>query len=204
MSISTRVLSLALAGIVMVPAASAAQTASDMTFGVKAGINSSSITFEDAGQQADVKRLLGAVGGVFLGKRISDNIGLRVEGLFSQKGAKDAETGDDAELRLTYIDVPVLLTLGPAATDDGARFSVFTGPQFSFKTKAEETFQGQTQDVSDDVESNDFGWVVGAGVEMNRFNLDARYAHGLKNISTGTAKVKNRVFSVMVGVNLSK
>lgn len=203
MSISTRVLSLTLAGIVMVPAASAAQTASSMTFGVKAGINSSSITFEDAGQQADVKRLLGAVGGVFLGKRISDNIGLRVEGLFSQKGAKDAESGDDAELRLTYIDVPVLLTLGPAATD-GARFSAFTGPQFSFRTKAEETFLGQTQDVSDDVEGNDFGWVIGAGVEMNRFNLDARYAHGLKDIAIGAAKVKNRVFSVMVGVNLSK
>jgi opacity protein-like surface antigen len=200
MSISIRVLSLALAGIVMQPAASAAQTASTVTFGVKAGVNSSNIKFSDSADQ-ETKSLVGAVGGLFLGKQINDNVGVQIEGLFSQKGAKDATSGSDAKFRLTYIDVPVLLRFDPTTTNE-TRFHVFTGPQLSFKTKAEGTEDGQTFDLDSEIESTDFGWVLGAGVERSRFSLDVRYALGLKDIATDSEKAKNRVFSVMMGVKL--
>lgn len=193
------ILALAFAAIVTLPAVATAQ--SPATFGVKAGVNIATLKFDDDEDSGDVKSLVGAVGGLFLGKQINDTFGFRVEGLYSQKGAKDAESGEDAKFKLTYIDVPVLLTLGPASSGD-TRFNVFTGPQFSFNTKAEFEFDGLTEDADDEVKGTDFGWVLGAGLEKGRITADARYTLGLSNIAEGGGSVKNGVFAVMVGVKL--
>lgn len=202
MSISSRVFSLALAGTILLPAVSAAQTAQTTTFGVKAGVNAANLKFDDSAD-VETKTLWGAVGGLFAGMQINDNVGVQIEGLFSQKGAKEDSPGNTGKMKLTYIDVPILLRVGPTSTNE-THFHVFTGPQLSFNTKAEQEFDGQTIDVKDDVESMDFGWVLGAGVERGRVNLDARYALGLKNIATDStdSTVKNRVFSVTVGIRL--
>jgi opacity protein-like surface antigen len=199
MSLTGRALSLTLAVVVLTPLAAAAQT--PVTFGVKGGVNIATLKFEDDEDNPDVKSLVGAVAGIFLGKQFNDNIGLRGEALFSQKGAKDRETGEDAKNKLTYIDVPILLTLGPSSSSD-TRFNVFTGPQFSFNTKAEFEDQSGETDIDDQVKSTDFGWVLGAGLEKGRLTADARYTLGLSNIAEGGGKVKNRVFSVMIGVKL--
>ncbi len=194
------ILAITFGAFVSIPAIAAAQ--SPATIGVKGGVNLAKLHFDNAADNADVKTLIGAVGGVFVGKSISDMVGVRVEGLFSQKGAKNAETGvDDAKFKLTYVDVPVLLTLGPASSGD-TRFNVFTGPQMSFKTKAEATFLDQTEDLSDEVRGTDFGWVLGVGLEKGRVTADARYTLGLKDISKDNSKVKNRVIAVMLGVKL--
>jgi hypothetical protein len=97
--------------------------------------------------------------------------------------------------------VPVLLRFGPTTTNE-THFHVFTGPQVSFKTKAEGTENGRTFDLDSETENTDFGWVLGASVERSRFSLDARYALGLKDISIGSETAKNRVFSLMMGVKL--
>ena len=194
------ILALAFAAIVTLPAVAAAQT--PMTFGVKGGVNIATLKFDDVDDEddEDIKSLVGAVGGLFLGKQINDTFGFRIEGLFSQKGARNAEQAvEDFEYKLTYIDVPVLLTLGPASSGD-TRFNVFTGPQFSFKTKAEFEENGVDFDADDEVKSNDFGWVLGAGLEKGRITADARYTLGLSNIAEGGGDVKNGVFAVMIGV----
>ncbi len=196
------ILALAFAPIVTLPSIAAAQT--PLTIGVKAGVNIAKIKIVDDVDNPDVKSLIGAVGGLFVGKQLTDMVGFRVEGLFSQKGAKNAEAGEDQKFKTTYVDVPVLLTLGPASTSD-TRFHVFTGPQFSFNTKAEIEFQGQTEDLDAAVKSTDFGWVLGAGLEKGRITADARYTLGLSNIfetGMGFGEAKNRVFSVMIGVKL--
>jgi len=193
------ILALAFAAIVTLPAIATAQT--PLTIGVKAGVNIAKLSFEDDDDDPDLKSLVAPVGGLFVGKQINDAVGFRVEGLFSRKGAKNEEAGDDFKFNLDYIDVPVLLTLGPSSSDT-TRFNVFTGPQFSFNIKAEDEFNGIKTDRDDDVKGNDFGWVIGAGVESGRFTADARYTIGLSNIAEGGGDVKNRVFSVMLGVKL--
>ena len=200
MSLTGRALSLALAAVVFTPMAAAAQT--PITFGVKGGVNIATIKQDDVDNDEDTKSIVGAVAGIFLGKQLTDNVGLRAEGLFSQKGAKNAEAGEDARFKLTYVDVPVLLTFGPSASSSGARFNVFTGPQFSFNTKAQFEFAGLEEDADDEVKSNDLGWVFGAGIESGRFTADARYTLGLSNIAEFGGDVKNRAFAVMIGVKL--
>jgi hypothetical protein len=78
---------------------------------------------------------------------------------------------------------------------------VFTGPQFSFNTDAKYVLEGQP-DEDLEVKGNDFGWVLGAGLEKGRITADARYTLGLSNIAESGGEAKNRVFSVMIGVKL--
>jgi hypothetical protein len=95
----------------------------------------------------------------------------------------------------------VLLTVGPSSSGT-ARFNVFTGPQVSFKLNAEAESGGITVDQDDEVKSTDFGWVLGVGVQSGRFSADARYTMGLSNIAQDGDSVKNKAFSVMVGIKL--
>lgn len=196
MSIRARVLSLAIALMVIVPAAAKAQV-SPVSAGIKGGINSASLSSD---VDEDLDRLTGGVGGVFIGRDINKNVGLQFEGLYSMRGAK-GENGE-GKIKLNYIDVPVLVRFG-ATSASGIKAFAFTGPQASYNIKAEAEFLGVTQDIEDDIEKFDLGWTVGAGVDVNRFTVDARYTMGLMNIAKDeTENVKNRTFTVMVGIRL--
>ena len=193
------ILALGFALFVAMPAVSAAQ--GPVTIGVKAGLNIAKLKFEDSADNDNVKNLLGANGGLFLSKPVNDNVSVRVEGLFSQKGAKGEDGSDDAKFKLTYIDVPVLLDFSPASSGD-ARFHVFVGPQISFNTKAEIESGGVSVDFKDEVKSTDFAAVLGIGVSKGRWGADARYGLGLSNVAEDGDNVKNRVFTVNVSVKL--
>lgn len=187
--------------VTLLPALTWAQT--PVTFGVKAGVNASTLSVED-NSGLSTSTIWGAVGGVFVGKNLNDKLSLQVEGLFSQRGAKDTTNPSDVKIRLTYFDVPVLVRLG-STTTSATHFHVFTGPQLSLKLKAEgidDVFG--TEDLDEEVEAMDVGWTLGAGVERNRLSLDARYTFGLKNISVAVSDgtIKNRTFTILVGYRL--
>ena len=201
MSFRLRVLSVALATVTFLPVAAAAQT--PITFGVKAGVTASTLSANDSAD-LDVKTIWGAAAGVFLGKNLTPNLGLQLEGLVTQRGAKDNTFGGNAKIRLAYLDVPLTVRYGSTTTNE-THFHVFTGPQVGFKLKAEtidDVFG--TTDISDDVESMDFGWTLGAGVERNRLSLDARYTLGLMNLNATSPgdTIKNRSFMVLIGFRL--
>lgn len=202
---STRIramlVALGVAVLVTIPVNASAQSTSDVVVGAKAGLNSATVKVKG---DSDPDRLWGGVGGLFLRGQVNDSLGLQIEGLFSQRGAKFDDGFDKGQVRLTYIDVPLLVKLGGKASG-GARFYVFTGPQASYRLNAEATDDATdiTVDLKDDIEDLDFGWTAGLGVDANRLTLDARYTHGLKNISTDKDDdVKNRTFTVMIGVRL--
>lgn len=196
------ILAIAFAVFVAMPAVSAAQ--GPVSIGVKAGVNVAKLKFDDSDENDDVKSRLAAVGGLYLSKPVNDNVSVRVEGLFSQKGAKAEGGSDDATIKLTYVDVPVLLDFSPSSSGT-SRFHVFTGPQMGFNTKAQVKSGGVTVDFDEEVKSTDFSWVLGVGVSNGRFSADASYALGLSNIAEDSGSdggVKNRVFSVKFGVKL--
>ena len=206
------ILALGFALFLALPAVSAAQ--GPISIGVKAGLNIAKLKIEgsNAIEIQNPENLFGAVAGLYVSKPVSDTVSVRVEGLFSQKGFKssfkDEHDGEQAKSRLTYIDVPVLLDFSPATTS-ATRFHVFTGPQVSLHTKAEFGARGEWVEIEDEVKGTDFGWVLGVGVSSGRFNADASFALGVSNIASSYSnaqqeviKVKNRVFSVKVGVKL--
>ena len=186
------ILALAFAVFVAVPTIATAQT----EVGVKAGVNLANLSFE-GDDEDDVKSLTGLTAGLYLAKNLQNNLGLRVEGLFSQKGAKE---GDDFKFKMVDIDFPVLFVFSPTSSSD-TTFNFFAGPQVSLNTSATIEFDGDSEDA-DNVKGSNFAAVVGVGLKKGKISADVRYVLGLSSIADEGDSVKHKVLSVMVGWQL--
>ena len=80
------------------------------------------------------------------------------------------------------------------------------GPSLAFKVSENATadFGGGSvsDDISDEIESFDFGLVFGAGWEAGRLSIDGRYTWGLSRINVDQAdpQTMHRVIAVLAGV----
>ena len=178
--------------------------AQESKFGVKGGINLSSLTGD-----IDASSKVGFQVGAFAEFKISDKFAIQPEVLYSAQGAKEKGefefNGDfyEAEMnyKLAYINVPILAKYYVAE-----KFNLEAGPQIGFlvSAKGEATVLGNSaeDDIKDGFESIDFGVNFGAGYDFTE-NLSAgiRYNLGLSNIAKDSDdyKIKNSVFSLSVG-----
>lgn len=182
--------------------------------GVKAGVNFASLTPEED-ESPDISRRRGLVAGGWIRTPMSDRVSLQAEGLFSEKGVRfDVRAlGVDgsADIRLRYLEVPVLARADFAARSSGRRFFVAGGvaPAFNLSAHATTDVEGEedfVREVGDEVYAFDLGLVGGAGVQIGRALIEARYTHGLRHINTDDNgdedRIKNRVFSVTLGFRL--
>ena len=193
---------------VVLPATAVAQQ-----IGVKAGVNSASLTPEED-EDPDDSRRVGPIGGIWFRALQRDRLSFQAEGLFSEKGVKfrfpfvgpQGETGD-ADVRIRYFEMPLLARADfgePAAT---TRVFVVGGlaPAFKLSARSRLEVAGEThiRDADEDFYAWDLGLVGGAGVEFGRALIEARYTHGVRHINTDDNgdedRIKNRVFSIMAG-----
>lgn len=155
-------------------------------FGIKAGVNASSIKITN-GEDYDSKA--GAHVGVLAHIHCSRNFAVQPEIVYSAQGGKDG----DFKFRMNYINVPVLAQY---MFDNGFRLQ--TGPQLGFLTSAKTKLGDVEIDVKDDVKSTDFSWAFGAGYLFPQgIGIDARYNLGINNVSENPDfESMNRVFQV--------
>ncbi|MBK8192248.1 MAG: PorT family protein [Lewinellaceae bacterium] len=131
--------------------------------------------------------------------------------MYIRKGAKYQYLNGDVELRLDYIEVPMLAVLRPG----GGPLALEIGPQFSFLTKAKTTFMNGPfgEVVTKDEDRNnyepiDIGLVLGGGLRFEKFLLDLRYTRGFHSVDkTRTignteygSSARNYNFQVSLGV----
>ena len=183
-----------------------AGAATQCTVGVKGGVGIANLGGEDADSFATDSRT-GFVGGFFVQADVSKNFGVRLEGLYTMKGASDSQSGFDVTVKLDYIEFPILLVAQTPASD-AVTLSAFAGPTLGFnvKSEVEVTYLGisGTADI-EDVAGFEFGLAFGAGAsfDMGAWSivLDARYAMGMTTIddSSDNADVKNQEWIVMAG-----
>ena len=185
--------------VLILPVAASAQQA-----GVKAGVNFASIS--DAGELSTSQRM-GLVGGLWVVVP-ANRFSFQVEGLFTEKGVAMEIMEDgltiDADVRIRYIEVPVLARFDFGADGSTARFFIVGGAAPAFKVgdaRIRAEFEGEEEtETIDDIESFDLGLVGGAGVQFGRANVEARYTHGLMKLSSDDEDdAKNRVFTVTFG-----
>lgn len=195
------------------PAQVISSSAAPIRFGIMAGASASTIGGSDA---EDAERRTGFLAGLYLVKPLSGSLALRPEVLWSQKGAgttvTEAGTAIDAELKLSYVDVPVLLQFEPATTST-IRPHLYAGPSFGFKADCSlEVTIGDVTDESDcdsdfDLKSFDMGGVIGGGIGFPlgtvSATIGARYQHGFSDIAKD-AKVNNRVISLYASLEFGK
>jgi maltoporin len=155
-------------------------------FGIKAGLNSSSVKISD-GEDFDSK--VGFHVGGLAHIHIARHFAVQPEIMYSTQGGKDG----DEKLKLNYVNIPVLAQY---MFDEGFRLQ--TGPQLGFLTTAKQKIGNVEIDIKDDLSSIDFSWVFGASYLCRQgLGIDARYNLGISNISEDNSfEARNRVFQV--------
>lgn len=222
MSVMSRIpgaLAVALLAAAMAAGPAAGQ---ETSVGLEAGLAFADLSADGAGVALGT-RTGGRVGAV-LSRGVYGPLGVRTGVAWSRKGATVDPSGSGAaarrEIELTYLEVPLLLTLrlpeGPAPVTP----RLFAGPQVGLETgcsvSREAGAAGGTVECAAadlpfplDARGTDLGLVVGGGLDFGldgpvTMTLDARYERGLVDVNgldDGPA-IENRAFTVSVGLLL--
>ena len=189
----------------LIPVTAAAQTRRAVrqatypwNIGVTAGVTLSKL---DTNDDINLDSVWGAVGGLFANKKFDHNFGVQIEALASQRGAK---VKNGPTLRITYIDIPVLLRFG-STTTNRTHFHVFAGltPGFRVKDDLSDGATRLTSDIPGETKGFDLGLPVGLAIENGPWGFDARYTLGLIDVNDGGAPLKNRSAMFKVSYRLN-
>ena len=161
-------------------------SAQETHFGVKAGLNVSSINVSPGG---DYDSKAGLHVGGLAHIHISPHFALQPEVVYSMQGGKV----DDVKLKLNYINIPLLAQY---MVDNGFRLQ--TGPQLGLLVSSKREEGDVEVNIEDNFSTVDFSWAFGMGYLFpSGFGVDARYNLGINDIyEPNAAKLKNSVFQV--------
>jgi len=160
-----------------------AYTSNAQSFGIKGGINFSSLNGSDDGS---FKSLTSFHIGILKEFILLDNLALQPELLYSTQGAQIKNSDDN--YKLNYLLVPVL-----AKIYLNESFNIHAGPQFGL-------LLGETKNVTP-VESKSFDLGIAAGLEYeltNGISITGRYIWG-QNSMADNADLKNSVIQLSLG-----
>jgi len=164
--------------------------------GVRLGGNLSNIKYSAGDFSATDDSKFGPLVGLYLTAMFADKVGLQPELVYSAMGSKDG----DAKLNLGYIALPVLLRYQIIE-----QIHLLLGPQAAFLLSAKYKEGDDDEDVKDSFKGLDFSAVIGAGADIDRFNVGLRYGLGLANIMETDGedfKVKSNTFQIVLGYKL--
>ena len=180
--------------------------AQDVKYGVKGGLNLSTLNFDGDGAPSSNTLASINIGG-FVEVKISDKFSIQPELVYSKQGNKMNFESEGARLnsfKLDYINIPVMAKYYVAQD-----FSIEMGPQIGFLTSAKVngTSSGTTVEVDAKqfFKSVDFGVNLGASYDLTKkVSLGVRYNLGLANIGSDEfvsdgEKISNSVFSINLG-----
>jgi hypothetical protein len=144
--------------------------------GIKAGLNFSNINVDqqrDVGFDEIYDSNTGYHIGGFIENSFSTFSGLRIEALFSTKGAENRIMNN--KLDLSYLNVPLLFKIKPLPF-----WSLHAGGEFGFK------IDESNQKIFDD-HTVDVGWALGTSIKFfERLGVELRYLHGTTDLGDGT------------------
>jgi outer membrane protein with beta-barrel domain len=188
--------------------AAAAAAPGEMSYGVKAGINISSlkVDFGDASVTGDGRA--GLLIGPWVARDFNPRFGIQAEGLFTVKGsefnAEDLGFGEDSSFSLSYIEIPVLARANFPVAPAIVRF--LAGPTFAFNVNESVKVGGVKLDADQvPLKAFEMGFAIAGAVEFRKFIVDARYTWGLTDINDSSdiedadTTVKNGTFSISFG-----
>ena len=160
--------------------------------GIKVGVNLATLSgFNDPSTDQRV----GITAGGFMTFGLAPLIAFEPEVLFSMQGSKlhfgTSGVSSDVTAELDYVQVPLLLRIGNSGSAGASLYAV-VGPTLGILVRDE--------GVADELKSTDVGVVVGAGVTLSRLLLEGRYTAGLTDFNKGGSVYKNRVLSLLVGL----
>ncbi len=176
-------------------------TPASAQFGVRGGLNLSTLTLDPEDEDAEFSFKPDLVAGVFFVAAREAPLGLQVEALYSRRGS-NVEDVSVASFNFDYFEVPVLARIRAASYDTGQLY-LLAGPSFGvnlLKAEREDT-DDEIDDVKEFLKSNDVAIMLGLGVDFGRIVIDGRYMQGLVNINEDDEpSLKNRTLMFTIGV----
>jgi len=166
--------------LLMIAAASFATASAQLSLGVKAGGQMTTLSGND---YLDYDKWKGGFyAGVYGRYHVQKNLSIQVEALYSEQGAKGEFKSNLSNYKIThtlnYFAVPLLVQYHLPVG-----LYVETGPQFAFKSKSK--FKNEDSGASNDYPANDFdfSWVAGVGYKLgNKIGVNARFNLGFSNV----------------------
>lgn len=206
----------------------AAPVSAQNHIGLVGGVNLANLRVDPKLEGPDLSNRLGFGAGGVLEFGLSENVALRFEPIFLQKGAKQKgsqqltdEQGNvlgtvDVELTIkaSFIEVPALLkiALGTKSTRPYIAVGPTVGLLLSNKVSIKASGLGvnveDEQDLKDESKSIDFGVTFGAGLTFaagsNSVFFEGRYALGLTNLNDDpndpNTDIKSKGIQIMGGI----
>ncbi len=150
---------------------SQSNSGTDVTFGVKAGLNISNV-YDTNGDNFVATAAFGFAGGGFVTIPLGEYFAIQPEVLFSQKGFKGSGTilgsSYSYERTTNFLDIPLLAVFRPIKY-----VSVVFGPEFSFLLSEKNNFNSvvsnssqEQQFTNDNIRKNIFGLTGGADLNI--------------------------------------
>ena len=167
------------------------------TVGVEAGFNFSRISPPSTGQSVGMSP--GFLAGVYTVIPFLKMLSIQAELVYVQKNTELTSTGRTSDLKLDYIEIPILAKL-PLVKG----IYILEGAAFDFPVRARlRPSSGAEQDIKSQVTSPDVGMVIGGGFPIQKFGIEGRYEGGFRKISTvsGADVQRTRSFSGLVRVH---
>jgi opacity protein-like surface antigen len=194
--------------VVLALAVSAA-AADAQTIGFKLGAAFPNLSVDQVA--TDQNSFTSFIGGGHIRFNFTGRVGLQAEILSVTKGS-DIDYGDFVqELRLEYVEIPLLLHV-PLGTGMSFAPYVFGGPSIAFEVRCRTSVaDGPSVDCDDDDvfdrKSTDIGLNAGGGLAFamgpGAILIEGRYTWGMSNINDTTGpEVKTRTPSVMIGYEI--
>jgi hypothetical protein len=180
--------------VVLVTAySSKAQIIPSFAFGIKGGMNLTSIsktgtfaTDNRAGYLGGIWARFGALGFNF-----------QPEAYVTGKNV----TVDGVKQKFTSVDVPLLVGGKVGAFGLGARF--YTGPLVSFAINKDQNYGSAAGNIAHlNYKNQNYAWQLGAGVDIRSISVDLRYEAGLSKQDYGTGSTKINLFNLSLAYKL--
>jgi opacity protein-like surface antigen len=185
-------------------------------FVIKAGLNMSKFSGDDAEEES---YSLGMAGGLAMGYKFSEMFTLMPEVLFMQKGSKETYPDGDVEMtwKFYYVDINVLAKV-TVPTEGNIKPHFLAGPYLGIKAShgwsanvdVDPADEEEVDAMLDEyLKGTDFGLIFGAGIDYvldsgHMITLEGRYGFGLTSIidddSEGeSTDLKNNSITFLLG-----
>ncbi|WP_072039029.1 porin family protein [Flavihumibacter solisilvae] len=180
--------------LVLVCSAALVSAKAQVEFGVKGGMNVSTVGGEDSdGLRGKPGFHLGGLVRI----PITQQFKIQPELVFSTQGAITENTYEGERIRynFNYLNIPAMFQYH---TDFGLYGE--TGPQLGFMLSAKTKHDGDSHDIKDSRNVLDFSWGFGAGYHFTpQFGVNGRFNLGLSRLDDGgDARAYNRVLQAGV------
>jgi len=174
-----------------------AQLLPSFQFGVKGGMNLTSLshtgTFNSSNQA-------GYLGGIWM-RFGALGFNLQPEAYITGKDVNVDNNGSLTRAKFTSLDVPLLFGAKIGAFGVGGRF--YTGPVVSFALNKDQSFsQAAGNIVHLDYNNQNYAWQFGGGLDIRKISIDLRYEAGLSKVNYESGSTHINLFNLSLAYKL--